>query len=208
MKRWASRCFLASLIVLAFMATAWGHGGGLNSAGCHNETATGGYHCHRSGGGSSSGGSGSSSRGSSSSGVGSSSSGVGSSARGNSDSEEQAVSLNFLAGIRPAPSGDFNLVALGLVGARRAPIVDRPEDDMHWRVNYGGVAGIQFRRFLFGVRWTPEGLGIFVGIGGGRGAGYLFGGDDLGGVGGFVDLREAPMTLGGDLGIGGKAFGK
>ena len=23
------------------------HGGGLNSAGCHNETATGGYHCHR-----------------------------------------------------------------------------------------------------------------------------------------------------------------
>lgn len=22
------------------------HGGGLNSAGCHNETATGGYHCH------------------------------------------------------------------------------------------------------------------------------------------------------------------
>ena len=23
------------------------HGGGLNSSGCHNETATGGYHCHR-----------------------------------------------------------------------------------------------------------------------------------------------------------------
>ena len=23
------------------------HGGGLNRAGCHNETATGGYHCHR-----------------------------------------------------------------------------------------------------------------------------------------------------------------
>ena len=26
---------------------ALGHGGGLNSDGCHNETATGGYHCHR-----------------------------------------------------------------------------------------------------------------------------------------------------------------
>lgn len=24
------------------------HGGGLNSYGCHNETKTGGYHCHRS----------------------------------------------------------------------------------------------------------------------------------------------------------------
>ena len=23
------------------------HGGGLNSSGCHNKTATGGYHCHR-----------------------------------------------------------------------------------------------------------------------------------------------------------------
>ena len=26
----------------------WAHGGGLNSEGCHNERATGGYHCHRS----------------------------------------------------------------------------------------------------------------------------------------------------------------
>ena len=25
----------------------WAHGGGLNSDGCHNVTATGGYHCHR-----------------------------------------------------------------------------------------------------------------------------------------------------------------
>ena len=26
---------------------ATAHGGGLDSSGCHNETATGGYHCHR-----------------------------------------------------------------------------------------------------------------------------------------------------------------
>ncbi len=27
-------------------STAWAHGGGLNAEGCHNERATGGYHCH------------------------------------------------------------------------------------------------------------------------------------------------------------------
>ena len=79
---------------------------------------------------------------------------------------------------------------------------------MRWRLNYGGVAGIQFRRLLFGVRWTPEGLGIVVGISGGTGAGYLFGGDDLGGVDGFIYRVGTPITLGGNLGIGGKAFGK
>ena len=35
-------CFLA-----AMPHFAGAHGGGLNSEGCHNETATGGYHCHR-----------------------------------------------------------------------------------------------------------------------------------------------------------------
>jgi len=145
-------------------------------------TATGGYHCH---GGRDGGGSG-----------------------GGNDDDERAVSLNFLAGIRPSPLGDFDLVALGLIGARRAPVVDRPENDMHWRVNYGAVAGIQFHRFLLGVRWTPEGLGVFVGMGGAVGAGYLFGGDNLGGVGGFVDRPDTSISLGGDMGIGGKAFAK
>ena len=28
-------------------APVYGHGGGLNQDGCHRETATGGYHCHR-----------------------------------------------------------------------------------------------------------------------------------------------------------------
>ena len=35
-------CFL-----LAHAPEAWAHGGGLNRDGCHRETATGGYHCHR-----------------------------------------------------------------------------------------------------------------------------------------------------------------
>ena len=37
----------AALVVLC--DAAHGHGGGLNSEGCHRETKTGGYHCHRSG---------------------------------------------------------------------------------------------------------------------------------------------------------------
>lgn len=39
----------ASLVVASALAnSALGHGGGLNSEGCHNERATGSYHCHRS----------------------------------------------------------------------------------------------------------------------------------------------------------------
>ena len=41
---------LALVVMFALMLPpqqATAHGGGLNSAGCHNETATGGYHCHR-----------------------------------------------------------------------------------------------------------------------------------------------------------------
>lgn len=34
-------------LVLAMTATsALAHSGGTNSSGCHNETRTGGYHCH------------------------------------------------------------------------------------------------------------------------------------------------------------------
>ena len=39
------------LLILACSALStysFSHGGGLNAQGCHNETATGGYHCHRS----------------------------------------------------------------------------------------------------------------------------------------------------------------
>ena len=39
------------LLILACSALStysFAHGGGLNAQGCHNETATGGYHCHRS----------------------------------------------------------------------------------------------------------------------------------------------------------------
>ena len=44
----------ATLAVVALLflfpgSLAWGHGGGLNADGCHNERRTGGYHCHRSG---------------------------------------------------------------------------------------------------------------------------------------------------------------
>lgn len=36
--------------MILFTSThAYPHGGGLNSEGCHNERATGGYHCHRGG---------------------------------------------------------------------------------------------------------------------------------------------------------------
>lgn len=42
----------AILLLLAFSAPGFvgAHGGGLNSAGCHNNRKTGDYHCHRSGG--------------------------------------------------------------------------------------------------------------------------------------------------------------
>jgi micrococcal nuclease len=46
------RLVAAATLAIAAWAAAQGpvmaHGGGLNSSGCHNETATGGYHCHRS----------------------------------------------------------------------------------------------------------------------------------------------------------------
>ena len=38
---------LIGLLVLAWQPPAFAHSGGLNRYGCHNETATGGYHCHR-----------------------------------------------------------------------------------------------------------------------------------------------------------------
>ena len=34
-------------LLLPYAGEAWSHGGGLDRYGCHNETATGGYHCHR-----------------------------------------------------------------------------------------------------------------------------------------------------------------
>ena len=46
---------LAALVGACFLVAtslpAGAHGGGLNKDGCHNETATGGYHCHRGGDG-------------------------------------------------------------------------------------------------------------------------------------------------------------
>lgn len=39
---------LAAALVMFPVSHALGHGGGLDRDGCHNETATGGYHCHRS----------------------------------------------------------------------------------------------------------------------------------------------------------------
>ena len=38
---------IAAAFILLPLQDALAHGGGLNSQGCHNETATGGYHCHR-----------------------------------------------------------------------------------------------------------------------------------------------------------------
>ncbi|HBF28793.1 YHYH domain-containing protein [Rhizobium sp.] len=39
---------LSLLIVMTccFSVTAFAHGGGLDSKGCHHERKTGGYHCH------------------------------------------------------------------------------------------------------------------------------------------------------------------
>ena len=40
---------LLSILACSALSTySFSHGGGLNAQGCHNETATGGYHCHRS----------------------------------------------------------------------------------------------------------------------------------------------------------------
>ena len=39
---------LSICILTLYSAIAVAHGGGLNSAGCHNNRKTGGYHCHRS----------------------------------------------------------------------------------------------------------------------------------------------------------------
>ena len=39
----------ATLLFLFTGSLAWGHGGGLNAEGCHNDRRNGGYHCHRSG---------------------------------------------------------------------------------------------------------------------------------------------------------------
>ncbi len=40
---------LIALLSSCFVSDAYSHGGGLNSAGCHNNRKTGGYHCHRGG---------------------------------------------------------------------------------------------------------------------------------------------------------------
>lgn len=39
------KIILACLVALA-SSLAFAHGGGLDSAGCHHEKRTGGYHCH------------------------------------------------------------------------------------------------------------------------------------------------------------------
>ena len=40
-----------ALILSLYGADAYGHGGGLDQYGCHNDHQRGGYHCHRDGGG-------------------------------------------------------------------------------------------------------------------------------------------------------------
>jgi len=42
------KAFLLTIIFSLLPVAVFAHGGGLNAAGCHNETKTGGYHCHRS----------------------------------------------------------------------------------------------------------------------------------------------------------------
>jgi len=42
------RGIIATLLILGISNPAFGHGGGLNAAGCHNDRKNGGYHCHRS----------------------------------------------------------------------------------------------------------------------------------------------------------------
>lgn len=50
----AARLLCLSTAIWATATPAWGHPGGLNAEGCHNDRKNGGYHCHRapSGGGS------------------------------------------------------------------------------------------------------------------------------------------------------------
>ena len=43
-----SRVAFAAILAASPVSGALAHGGGLDSSGCHRETATGGYHCHRS----------------------------------------------------------------------------------------------------------------------------------------------------------------
>lgn len=45
--RVAALLVAASLLIAAPAQQALAHGGGLDRHGCHHETATGGYHCHR-----------------------------------------------------------------------------------------------------------------------------------------------------------------
>lgn len=45
----ASALILALCILVLPLREALAHGGGLDRHGCHRETATGGYHCHRGG---------------------------------------------------------------------------------------------------------------------------------------------------------------
>ena len=40
------RFFLTSFFLLSFLVSALGHGGGLGSDGCHNDSKTGERHCH------------------------------------------------------------------------------------------------------------------------------------------------------------------
>ena len=47
MKRLIVAAMAALLLVSLVPQEAFAHGGGLNKDGCHRETATGGYHCHR-----------------------------------------------------------------------------------------------------------------------------------------------------------------
>lgn len=38
--------FIATILIALASAAAMAHSGGTNSAGCHNDHRTGGYHCH------------------------------------------------------------------------------------------------------------------------------------------------------------------
>ena len=42
------KAFLLTIIFSLLPVAVFAHGGGLDAYGCHNETKTGGYHCHRS----------------------------------------------------------------------------------------------------------------------------------------------------------------
>ena len=48
------RPFVLAISLVAMPVVAYAHGGGLNALGCHNDRKTGGYHCHRGSGSSSS----------------------------------------------------------------------------------------------------------------------------------------------------------